>query len=490
MSVAQEPEPEDDDDWEEGESSDEDSVPERPLFDLEIPWFQKIGKDSDTRRPYTRDKCIVQVRVTDTVGDLRKRVAEATRLEHFILLADGEELEKPSEEPKEEKGSDEEDEDEEDEEDEEEGEEDEEMDMKIMLAVGAKKDRLIAEKEEKERQRELAKSAPTGDNRTLEMIGLKEPAPKKEKAGGDAAAAEGQDTLKDPDASFLPRPGPNSGAEEAAAAAAGEPTPGGQPSPGNETGANPAVDPNAPALEAGGGGADGAGADGAGADAAGEGGAEGLDASVKAPSVLIELEEFDEPVDGRMFPEPESSAVLLKRAINGINKPWWERAADGNIAVVKELWASCERLDLLQVNWRNPENHNRTAVMACSFRGQIKTLRWLVGEHKARVNGWDDNGCTALNLAARGGYPKVVKFLLENRAKPSVPDSNGWTAAVWALAMGHLDVLQEMANFGVPLEDLGQGVPFDSAHMSPTTLLPLPCVRSRRRSPTTLLPRT
>jgi hypothetical protein len=60
-----------------------------------------------------------------------------------------------------------------------------------------------------------------------------------------------------------------------------------------------------------------------------------------------------------------------------------------------------------QVNWRNPDAHERTAVMAASFRGQLHTLKWLVLENHARVTGSDDLGCTALNLACRGGYPKV-----------------------------------------------------------------------------------
>jgi ankyrin repeat protein len=44
---------------------------------------------------------------------------------------------------------------------------------------------------------------------------------------------------------------------------------------------------------------------------------------------------------------------------------------------------------------------------------------------------------------------KVAKFLLESKAKASTADKNGWTAAVWALAMGHLGVLQVLADFGV-----------------------------------------
>ena len=63
---------------------------------------------------------------------------------------------------------------------------------------------------------------------------------------------------------------------------------------------------------------------------------------------------------------------------------------------------------MIKINWRNPNNHNRSALMICSFRGQNRTAKWLVKEKKARVNGVDDLGCTALNLAARGGCPKVI----------------------------------------------------------------------------------
>jgi len=47
----------------------------------------------------------------------------------------------------------------------------------------------------------------------------------------------------------------------------------------------------------------------------------------------------------------------------------------------------------------------------------------------------------------------VAKFLLESKAKANTRDKNGWSAAVWALAMGHLGVLQVLADFGVRRED-------------------------------------
>jgi hypothetical protein len=50
-----------------------------------------------------------------------------------------------------------------------------------------------------------------------------------------------------------------------------------------------------------------------------------------------------------VFAPPEPSAVLLARAANAVNKRWWERAADGNISMVQEIWKKEDRQDLLAV---------------------------------------------------------------------------------------------------------------------------------------------
>lgn len=428
---AVEPPPEDE------EYDSDETVPEDPGFDLELPWFRRIiGRDY--RTPYTRSKCIVHVKLSDTIGLLRAQVREVAGLSHFDLVVNGEKLEIA---PRDEESS---------------GDKARraaEEAAALAVATGAEKERLEWVKAERAR---LAK-IPVFDDRTLESIGVKEPPPpvplppvesNGPGAAGQGAASQGKGKRLSgkgdkvtPDASFK-RPSVRNGA-----AAVGE------------------------TLQRSGSGSDRRGS--------ARRGSQNAPPEPYVPGVVIEIEEWDEALDERMFKKPESSAVLLQRAIDTCNKRWWERAADGNIEVVKELWAKETRPELLQVNWRNPEVHERTAVMACALRGQHATLRWLVEEHKARVNGWDDYGCTALNLAARGGYPKIVQFLLERKAKASVADKNGWTAAVWALTMGHLEVLQTMANFGVPLEDLGQGAPFDSVHVGPTTLLPVPCVLYR-----------
>jgi hypothetical protein len=397
------------------ESEDADSLPEMPDFDLHLPWFKTVKGFEGVRKPVTKTKCVAKVSEYTTVGELRKLVIANTDLNHFRLMVDGVELV----ESKEKAGSDDEDSEEEDD-DPEALAAKEAAAMAALLAVGAEKEKMERDAEEALRLAEEMKNSPQGDARTLGSLGVKTPPePPKPKL-----------VVVKPKRRF----GRKAAAAEAAAAE--EEDEGGEAK-----------------------------------------GKEGEEAEEPVVSKVVEIEEIDIPLDAAFFEEKESSAELLQRAIKASNLRWWERAADGNIAFVKELWTKAARPELLKVNWRNPDAHDRTAVMACAFRGQYHTLKWLVVENKARVNGWDDFGCTALNLAARGGYPKVCRFLLERGAKATVPDANGWTAAMWALAMGHLDVIQTLADMGTPMEDLGTPAPFSSGSMSGATLLPLPCIR-------------
>ncbi len=62
------------------DDDDDETVEEAPLFDYELPWFQRtVGRDDLPRKRYTKAKCIVTIRVTDTVGDLRAKVCRDRR---------------------------------------------------------------------------------------------------------------------------------------------------------------------------------------------------------------------------------------------------------------------------------------------------------------------------------------------------------------------------------------------------------------------------
>ena len=154
-------EPTRDDD--EGYDSDE-TAPEDPGFDMELPWFRRIAGRED-RTPYTRTKCVVHVKVPDTIGLLRAQVREVTGLAYFDLTVNGEKLEEepPADASAEEGG---------------EGGSSaadtvDELARALKMAAGPEKERLEWMLAERERLAEI----PTYDDRTLESIGVKEPPP-------------------------------------------------------------------------------------------------------------------------------------------------------------------------------------------------------------------------------------------------------------------------------------------------------------------------
>jgi hypothetical protein len=331
----------DDDDYEEEESSDEDSVPEEPEFEIELPWYRSVSGRDDSRTLYTRAQCVVKVRVTDTIGVLRQKVAVNTRLKHFKLSIDGAELfaEDPDEGKKKGRKSGAGDVDDEDNDGEDYGDDDDEDDddndaeeeemrqLAIMMAVGAEKERLEAEEVERQRLKYEKANLPQFDNRTLAMIGVKEPPkPKtKEELEADlvkkamaADAAREDNGGDDVDASFVPREPP----------AEAEGGGGGAGAVGQITAAPP---PDATAGGGGGGtGAEGGGEGGAGGGE-GDGGNDPEAAAAAATAVaateerlssVVVIDEFDEPLDDRINQKPESSKVLLQRAIDASNILW------------------------------------------------------------------------------------------------------------------------------------------------------------------------
>lgn len=345
------------------ESSDEDSVPDPPLFDLELKWFRIYANKEDERVPYTKTKCVVKVRITDTVGDLRRKVQEFTQLSKFKLIVSetGEELlqapdsddeeEEDEKNEKKKKGEDDDSEGEEEEESDEEAEVNDEydaIDMSELLGVSIpKKDGEVTDK-----------NILLYDDRLLSMIGIKEPKEEEEEDSDDESLSEkkeeeekrtepnknGEQDVKNDnnngkkkkknntiDASFLPRDLP--------------PVAEGKEDNENETNNVDRERKQDKTGPAGGGGG-------------GRNNDNLLDSNLddltfddeNVESVTIEIEEFDDTLDSRMFVKQESSEVLYQRALNAANQKWWERAADGNLDMVKDLWASEVRKELMQVD--------------------------------------------------------------------------------------------------------------------------------------------
>lgn len=95
-----------------------------------------------------------------------------------------------------------------------------------------------------------------------------------------------------------------------------------------------------------------------------------------------------------------------------------------------------------------PDEDGRTALMLAAFNGSTDIVRLLLGKG-ARVDAHDRTGRTALMYAASGPNNQTVQLLLENQADLNIADRvEGWTALMFAAAEGQADVVQTLLRHG------------------------------------------
>ena len=87
----------------------------------------------------------------------------------------------------------------------------------------------------------------------------------------------------------------------------------------------------------------------------------------------------------------------------------------------------------------NISDITRTRLMEAAQAGQLKMVQILFG-HGAKVNlKSDDEGYSALIIAAKKDFPDVVGFLLQHGADETIEDNGGLTAVQWAEENGNDD---------------------------------------------------
>ena len=84
----------------------------------------------------------------------------------------------------------------------------------------------------------------------------------------------------------------------------------------------------------------------------------------------------------------------------------------------------------------------RTALMRAAWEGDTETVEHLLS-NGAEVNAKDNNGWTALMVAAGQGYIiKNVQVLLANGAEVNAKNNGGVTALMVATGKGHTEAVQ------------------------------------------------
>ena len=75
-----------------------------------------------------------------------------------------------------------------------------------------------------------------------------------------------------------------------------------------------------------------------------------------------------------------------------------------------------------------------SGLLSAAWQGSATAVFARLGLGGVNINGRDNQGRTALHLAAIRGHVEVAKLLLERGADAECTDDDGWTPLRWAAA--------------------------------------------------------
>ena len=91
------------------------------------------------------------------------------------------------------------------------------------------------------------------------------------------------------------------------------------------------------------------------------------------------------------------------------------------------------------------------SICQAAFQGDLATVRELLILDPSLIYE-EEQGFTALMVAAQGGHPSVVSLLLSHGANPSTQSpKTGLTALMKAAVLGHHKILEDLLTAGAPV---------------------------------------
>lgn len=150
---------------------------------------------------------------------------------------------------------------------------------------------------------------------------------------------------------------------------------------------------------------------------------------------------------------------------NGIDSSRWQDdegwaplhlSAVGGHPLTTEALLDAEEAGGVQVKQRSPKS---SAVLALATKANYIEIVRLLIKAGVDINYQDEQGDTALHVAARFGHVECAKLLLEGRdeqrANIELPEKTyGWTPLFIACVDGHLSIVELLIEYGADLERL------------------------------------
>ncbi|KAM5163478.1 kinase D-interacting substrate of 220 kDa isoform 1-T2 [Mantella aurantiaca] len=113
---------------------------------------------------------------------------------------------------------------------------------------------------------------------------------------------------------------------------------------------------------------------------------------------------------------------------------------EGNIAALKALLEKCKDMDERNEN-------GQTALMIAAEQGNLEMVQELLSKG-ANCNLEDVDNWTAIVSAAKEGQLEIVRELLDSNANLEHRDMGGWTSLMWASYKGHSAVVELLLSKG------------------------------------------
>ncbi|KAF4857780.1 Ankyrin repeat, PH and SEC7 domain containing protein secG [Colletotrichum siamense] len=108
-------------------------------------------------------------------------------------------------------------------------------------------------------------------------------------------------------------------------------------------------------------------------------------------------------------------------------------------------------------NKRLRDNEGRTALHLAALSGMADVVEWLITQGGADKEARDRTKNRPLHLAAINGHEKIVGFLINKGAEKDVKDSSGSTPLHCAARNGHTHVLALLLKHGLGINDKNEG---------------------------------